>query len=249
MEKILLLGGSGLVGRAITEALEKDYLVIPTSGHHKPEKGYCLAVENTKGLLEILERENPNIVISSLRGDFQEQMNFHSELANWLKGKNKRLLYISTANVFDGDLSRPWKESDPPVPESDYGIFKRDCENMLGNLLKENLTVFRLPSVWDIDCPRIQSLISGKPHPTYSGSMVNITYTNQIGAYAKYVLKHRLSGIFHVGTTDLTDYFDFEKMVCEALDIKPPKFDIKLTETKAFQAVIPSRKRFPMSCK
>lgn len=249
MEKILLIGGSGFVGQAINEALCGDYRIIQTGGHHKPENGYCLAAENTKLLKEILELEDPKIVISSIRGDFGAQMNFHRSLADWLAGKDKRLLYISTANVFDGDLSRPRTEADPPSPESDYGIFKRDCEKMLTERLGDRLTIFRLASVWDINCPRIRKLEedsrSGVPHRTYSGDSVNITYAKQIGAYARYVLKHDLCGIFHVGTKDMTDYFDFEKAVCVAADIKPPKFDVAKTETQSYQAVIPDRKEIP----
>lgn len=249
MEKVLLIGGSGLVGQAVAAALRDTCRVVSTAGHHETEHGYRLPVENTALLLDILERENPDTVISSLRGDGQAQMVFHAELARWLAGKDKRLLYISTVNVFDGDLSRPWTEADPPVPESDYGVFKRDCETMLSQQLGKQLTIFRLATVWDSGCPRIQALEAhsrrGEPHHTYPGNMVNITYAKQIGAYAKYVLEHRLHGIFHVGTTDLVNYSEFENMVCGALGIKPPEFEAEPAETTAFQAVIPGRKEIP----
>lgn len=249
MEKVLLIGGSGLVGQAISAALYNSCQVIPTAGHHEMENGYRLSVDDAEQLLGILERENPGTVISSIQGDYQAQMIFHSKLANWLAGKEKRLLYISTANVFDGNLSRPWTEADTPMPKSDYGVFKRDCEAMLSKLLRKQLAIFRLSTVWDFNCPRIQQLEtdshSGKSHCTYSGIMVNITYAKQIGIYAKYVLEHDLHGIFHVGTTDTVDYFDFEKKICETLGIKPPNFVAEAVETKAFQAVIPGRKEIP----
>ena len=251
MKKILLLGSSGLVGKAIIEALGANYLVVPAAGHHIPEGGYCLPIEDTGLLLKTLERENPDIVISSLRGNFEAQMNFHRELGNWLKGKDKKLIFISTANVFDGDLSRPHTEADTPVPESEYGIFKRDCENMLFDLLGDSLTVFRPASVWDENCPRILSLkkdaLSKTPHPTYSGDSVNITYAKQIGAYLKYVLENNLHGIFHIGTTDTVDYFEFEKAVCNAIKINPPGFAVTKAEPQTYQAVLPNRKEIPDS--
>lgn len=248
-EKVLLIGGSGLVGQTIAAALQDSCQVIPTAGHHKMETGYRLSVDNTEQLLEILERENPETVISSVRGNYQAQMIFHSKLASRLAGRDKRLLYISTANVFDGNLSRPWTETDTPVPKSDYGVFKRDCEAMLSKLLGDQLTIFRLAAVWELNCPRVQQLEadshSGKPHRAYPGNMVNITYAKQIGTYAKYVLGHDLHGVFHVGTTDTEDHFEFEKMICETLGIKPPDFAAGSVETKAFQAVIPGRKEIP----
>lgn len=247
--KVLLLGGSGLVGRTIAAALQEACQVIPTAGHCELENGYRLRAEEPERLLEILEQENPELVISSIRGNYQAQLSFHRKLADWLAGKGKRLLYISTANVFDGDLSRPWTEDDPPVPESEYGVFKRDCEAMLCEALGDRLIIFRLGTVWDFDCPRVRQLEehsrSGEPHHTYSGDMVNISYTGQIGAYARYVLGHDLHGVFHVGTTDMADYFEFEKMVCEALEIQPPEFEAEKADPTAFQAILPARKEIP----
>ena len=248
-KKVLLLGGTGLVGRAIWKALREDYRVIPVAGHQKPKDGYCLPAEKPERLLEILRQEKPEIVISTIRGDYRAQMTFHETLADWMAGDEKRLMYLSTANVFDGDLSQPWTEEDMPRPESDYGVFKRDCEEMLREKLGAQLIIFRLAAVWASDCPRIQLLAdharNGKPHHTWMGDKVNVTLAKQIGNYAKYVLKHDLRGIFHVGTTDTVDYLAFEKMVCEALCIKEPLFEIEETGMEAYQAILPGRREIP----
>ncbi len=249
MRKLLLLGASGLAGQVMADALRETYRIIPAAGHRTPEGGYCLPAEEPDRLLEVLECEDPEIVVSTIRGNYQAQMAFHERLADWLAGKDKRLLYVSTANVFDGDLSRPWTEADPPCPESEYGVFKRDCENLLREKLGDRLVIFRLAAVWSPDCPRVRALRThsrnGETHHTYRGDAVNITLARQIGDYAKYVLDHDLRGVFHVGTTDMADYFDFEKMVCEALRIPPPEFESEETEGQAYQAVLPARQEIP----
>ena len=86
---------------------------------------------------------------------------------------------------------------------------------------------------------------NGKPHHTWMGDKVNVTLAKQIGNYAKYVLKHDLRGIFHVGTTDTVDYLAFEKLVCEALCIKEPLFEIEETGMEAYQAILPGRREIP----
>ena len=249
MKKILLLGSSGQVGRALEKALREDYQVIPAAGHKRPEGGYCLPVEEPEKLLEVLEREEPEIVISAIRGDYQAQMRFHELLAEWLTEKEKRLLYVSTANVFDGNLSRPRMEEDPPEAESEYGVFKQECEAMLREKRGDQLIIFRLAAVWDRACPRARQLElhsrSGEAHHVWQGDAVNITLARQVGDYAKYVLGHDLRGIFHVGTTDVVDHFAFEKMACRALGIVPPEFEIEEVTPQAYQAVIPSRKEIP----
>lgn len=248
-QKVLLMGGTGLVGRAVKESLSQDYYVVPTAGHSEVEGGYRLPAEKPDILLEILEKENPEIVISSIRGDFQAQYRFHEKLADWLSGKNKRLLFISTANVFDGDMSQPWTEEAQPSPESDYGKYKRDCEAMLTEKLSEQLTIFRIPSVWAPDCPRIQMLreysVNQKPLSTYPNDYVNVTLSSQVGAYAAYVLTHDLKGIFHVGSTDMVDYYEFQKMVCDLLQIQYPTFMLEDISEKVYQAVLPARTEIP----
>lgn len=248
-KKVLLIGGNSLVGQSIAMNLGDDYQIIPTAGHHDPENGYRLAAEEPDRLIEILTHENPDIVVSSICGGYQAQMDFHKTLADWLADKQKCLLYISAANVFDGSLSQPWTENDLPIPKSDYGIFKRDCETMLEKILGTHLTIFRLAAVWSVDCPRVQQLKqhsrNGEPYHTYPAYTINVTYAEQIEKYAKYVLDHNLHGTFHVGTTDTVNYFSFEKLVCEALKIKLPQFVTETAEEEISFAVLPSRKEIP----
>ena len=249
-KKVLLIGYNSLVGQSIVSGLDSNYQIIPTAGHHVPENGYQLMIEEPDKLVEILAHENPEIVISSIRGNYQSQMGFHKTLADWLlTGEEKRLLYISTANVFDGNLSEPWTEYDLPMPESDYGSFKWDCETMLGKILENQLIIFRLAAVWSADCPRVQQLKlysrNKEPYRTYPNYRINVTLTEQIGNYAKYVLDNNLHGIFHVGTTDTVNYFSFEKMVCEALKIDLPQFVAETEGEEVFFAILPTRKDIP----
>ena len=52
MQKILLLGASGLTGRALADALQERYQMIPAAGHQTPERGYCLPAEDPDRLLD-----------------------------------------------------------------------------------------------------------------------------------------------------------------------------------------------------
>lgn len=248
-KKVLLIGGNSLVGQSIVSGLDDNYQVILTAGHHVPENGYQLMVEEPNKLVEILAYENPEIVISSVCGNYQSQISFHKTLADWLLKEKKRLLYISTGNVFDGNLSKPWTEHDLPMPESDYGRFKWDCETMLEKILEKQLTIFRLSFVWSADCPRVQQLKlhsrNKEPHRTYPNYRINVTFAKQIGNYAKYVLDNNLCGIFHVGTTDTVNYFSFEKMVCETLKIAPPQFVAETGDDEVSFAILPTRKEIP----
>ena len=51
-KRALLLGATGLVGRAAAGRLEEDYQIIPAAGRCAPENGYCLPVEAPEALKE-----------------------------------------------------------------------------------------------------------------------------------------------------------------------------------------------------
>ena len=99
------------------------------------------------------------------------------------------------------------------------------------------------------ECPRLHKLkqcscVGEKVH-TYPGLSVNITWAEQIGDYADYVLEHDLTGVFHVGSTDCVDYFGFEKAVCGKLGIPVPEFEREEMPENSFQAVVSIRRDIP----
>lgn len=122
---------------------------------------------------------------------------------------------------------------------------------MLQKKLPGQLIVFRPATVWAAECPRLHRLKecsrTGKTVHTFEGYTVNISLAEQIGWYARYVLEHDLTGIFHVGTKDTVDYFKYEKTLCKALGIPMPEFEIETMENAVFQAVIPTRQEIPES--
>ncbi len=72
-KKVLLIGGNSFVGQSIVAGLGDSYQIIPTAGHHAPENGHQLMVEEPNKLVEILASENPEIVIYSLQYFRQEK--------------------------------------------------------------------------------------------------------------------------------------------------------------------------------
>jgi dTDP-4-dehydrorhamnose reductase len=90
MRKVMILGGTGLIGKAIAERLKDKYEIIIVSGHHEISQGYTCRVEDTERLLDILNREIPDIVISTLVGAFDAQLKYHDILGAWLKNHGKR---------------------------------------------------------------------------------------------------------------------------------------------------------------
>lgn len=80
------------------------------------------------GIDELLSLRKPDIIISCLRGNFDLQLEVHHHLINYIKNTRKRLVFLSSSNVFDAFTNYPSYEYDKTLSESKYGRFKIKIE-------------------------------------------------------------------------------------------------------------------------
>lgn len=254
--KILILGASGYAGSKIREILLAEYHDIygtyftKNENYEKDNSMIQYELGKDEDLKQILESLNPDIVISSLTGDFSLVLDAHKSIADFLVEKqNKRIIFISTSNVYDGALQEVHTEIDMPKAQSEYGKFKIDCENVLLNKLGENAIIIRVPEIWGIDCPRIRNLKSNinkqLPIQTFENIYVNYTTNKQIAQWILYIIKKDLRGIFHIGSKDICEYIEFQNSLYKRLNLPTPVYNIKKFDTKLYQAVLPNRKEIP----
>lgn len=255
MGSVLVLGASGLAGRAIFHRLSKNYSVYgtyhtPKAGFKTEEKMFFLDIDSTDMLKNLLERLRPEVIISSLRGDFEKQLLLHQKAAEYMaKQSGGKLIYLSTANVFDNRLSTPHYEQDETNAESDYGKFKISCETMLRGILGEKCVILRFPEIYGHNCPRISKLKENIENKrtihTWANLYVNYTLDIQIAKYVEHIIHNHLTGIFHIGSTDVYDYARFQKELAERLHLGIPDFEVETLPQKQYQAVLTARKDIP----
>jgi dTDP-4-dehydrorhamnose reductase len=254
--KILVLGASGYTGSKIKEVLLTEYQDVygtyftQNKNYEKDRFMFQYKLGDDETLKQILEVSNPDIVISSLIGKFSLILHAHQIIADILAEKqNKRMIFISTSNVYDGALDKAHAEIDIPKAESEYGNFKIDCENLLSNKLGENTIIIRVPEIWGINCPRIlkfeNNIKKQTPIQTYKNIYVNYTTNKQIAEWILYIVKNDLRGTFHIGSKDTCEYIEFQNQLYKKLNFPSPSYNIKRFDTKLYQAVLPSRKEIP----
>jgi len=255
--RILLLGASGYAGQAIAERLKKNHAVYGTYHTQLEQYGsnnrmFRYELGDAELLKSILDRVQPQIAILSLVGNYQLQLAAHNDIAEYLvKSGAGKLIYISTANVFDASIDKPHYESDKTASKTDYGNFKIECEQMLQSKLRDRCVIVRIPQIWGRNCPRILKLIadtqSGAPIITYPDFYVNFTTNIQIAEWIAYIIQEGFGGIFHIGTTDTYDYMRFQSELSKILGLKEPAFEKDQALRGCFQAVLPGRKEIPES--
>lgn len=215
---ILVLGKSGMIGNAIFQNFSAGCTVRGTYRSHIPEtsgsRDFHFDVSDKNELALLLEEAKPDVVVSSLRGSFPDQENRHKELAEYLLKTGGRLVFLSTANVFDGCPFELHSESNMPCPASDYGQFKYRCERILQTSLGDQLAVVRLPKV--LSKARVRRLLTQKtsdqPFPLYSNLFMSANTDENVAGGVRYIIDHGLSGIFHLTSRD---YISFESFYRE----------------------------------
>ena len=253
--RILILGASSYAGQAIAKALIKKYEVYGTYHTQKTScldknKMFQMQLGDNDSIKKILNQIQPQIIISSLRGEFQLQLGLHTIAADYLLPiKGGKIIFISSSNVFDGAMEKPHYELDKTDSQSDYGNFKIKCEQLLQDKLNDRCVIVRIPQIYGKNSPRILKLAEDTkddtPIDTYPKFYVNYTTDIQIAEWIAYIIKEDLGGVFHIGTKDTCDYMWFQLELSKILELKEPIFQKEESLENCFQAVMPGKTEIP----
>ena len=208
--KILILGASGTVGKPLFQTLSGTGAHEVHGSYHRNKPADALAgrwhpldISDVSGLTHILKNTAPDLVVSSLNCDFAQQLTLHRHLAQHLQKTGGRMVFVSTANVFDGDVRGQHREGDKPYPISSYGKFKQACETLLQETLGEKCLVIRLPKV--IDEKTAESFLkqaeTGAP-PVYENLHMGFNSAQNVASAIAYCIEMGKTGVLHLTSID-----------------------------------------------
>lgn len=250
MHKVLILGGSGLVGTAIMREMNKYKKFQPYATHFKNPislgegESFKLSLEGLDDISLILNTLKPQSVVSCLRGDFNKQLILHMKVAEYLKEKGGSLYFFSTTNVFDNDLSRPHDEDDLTSSQTDYGQYKIECENKMIELLHDNVCILRIPQVWGKNSPRmielLKSLHDNKDIVVYPKLFYNTITDVMIARQLCYIMDNNLKGKFHLTAEDVVNYRDFYNELITGLGFNNARLEENF-ENEGYLALLTKR--------
>lgn len=252
--RILILGASGFLGSSMYKELCSYFKTFGTynTNNNQFEKNKHFFQYNMEedDVYEILDIVKPTIIISALRGDFSKQVILHQHIADYVVAKKIKLLFLSSANVFDAYSKYPSYETDKTLSHSIYGHFKIKIENMLLRLPKKQVAILRLPMVFGSKSPRIQEIIQSVKEKTlievFPNLIMNVTTDAMVTLQIHYIINRNKSGVFHLGSNDLVHHDDFLKDVIKSLDLKNAIFkQVFTTNDDRYLAVLPKYNLLP----
>lgn len=162
-KKILLFGGTGLVGSTFINYSKDIFEIFYTYNNNRinfdktTSYKINLLTENKK-ISSIINNSKPNIIIHTVAYPSVDFCEANHELANELHvnatktivdsaiKNNSKVIFLSTDAVFEGELNKKYNESDTPKPINYYGITKLNAEKIV--LEQQNNVVLRTAVVY-----------------------------------------------------------------------------------------------------
>ncbi len=156
--KILITGGSGLLGKSLLETKPDDVSLVLTwfkniygvaSGF---DTWYKLDVRSQADVYEVFQMVQPDAVIHCAAiGSVDYAADHYDEVAgvniagtknvvNAANGFDATVIYISTNAVYSGNLP-PYSEISPLEPVNDYGLIKMQAERYVRDIAKSWLII------------------------------------------------------------------------------------------------------------
>jgi dTDP-4-dehydrorhamnose reductase len=138
-EGIWLLGDRGMLGRQMAVALQHNGLAYVGSDRDVDigDREALRAFSRGRDISWIINCA-AYTAVDQAEADSEAAFRLNAEgaenLARVAVSLGARLVHFSTDYVFDGGLRRPYTESDPPRPLSQYGLSKRQGEERLAAL-------------------------------------------------------------------------------------------------------------------
>jgi dTDP-4-dehydrorhamnose reductase len=230
--KILLLGGSGLLGSDCKEVLSQEYEVIAPSSKDLDIISWDMVIEN-------LQKIKPHVILNCAgfsNVDDCEKDEFLVKKVNVEGPRNLaqgaarfhcRMIHISSDYVFSGQksLPRPYFEDDPVDPISAYGRSKVESEVAI----KENSPNYIiLRTAWLYGKNRnnfVHSIIKGATEKTkglkvFEDQFGTPTWTYRLAIQIKDLLQSDLKGTFHATSEGSCSRLECAQFIIKKLKLK-----------------------------
>lgn len=252
--RILILGASGFIGNVLYKELLPYFDVYGTyasqEGVFTENQVFYHYDVNKGGLEAILESLAPTVIISSLRGDFKQQLAAHQRIVEYAVATEAKVIYISTANVFDQLSEFPSYENDTPKAESEYGRFKIVAEKCIQQLPAKQWAILRLPLVLGVNAPRIvqlkQAMKNNAAFEVYPNLIISTTTADKVAQQTHYIINKELCGVFHLASKDVIHHEDLFKEISEKLSGEIPIFKSVFDRNEErYLAILPKKNKLP----
>lgn len=220
MQRILVIGAKGMLGRDLVEVLSgyPDWEVLAWDIDE-------IDIREEEGTIAKIESARPETVINLAAYTDVDACEKDQEKAFAINAAGMRhvalgalkcsakIVYLSTDYVFDGKKKEPYLEDDPPRPIGIYGLSKLKGEQHALDLVKDALIV-RTQWLYGRHGKNFIVSILRQAREKKALSIVDDqvgspTYTVDLAKAIAVLIQHDARGIYHVANGDLCTWYVF----------------------------------------
>ncbi len=259
MQKVLVTGGSGFMGRNFCEYFKDRFEIVAlyNSSNIAISGVKCIQTDITdfSKLESVVLAEKPDIVLHTA-ADSNPNSCEVNKAESWLlnveatrqlallsEKYNCKLIFISTDLIFDGN-NAPYSENSEAVPICEYGKQKLDAENFIKQI-SDTALICRIPLMFgkqfdNAKCfihPMIESLKNSSNLYLFEDEIRNPI---EVLSLLKFIFKIQSStvGVIHIAGEKSYSRFEIGKILALAMKIENPsliktkQFDVKMAASR-----------------
>lgn len=240
--RILITGGGGQLGRSVVRALDGHDVAAPSHGE--------LDVADTASVAAAFERARPEAVVHCAALTDTTRCEAEPELArtvNALGTENvaracasagTRLAAVSTNEVFDGERTTPYTESDATGPLNAYAASKREGERLATAANRETLIVRTSWLYGDGGNNFVEKVLaaahSGRPLSFVTDEIASPTATLDLAVAVRALLERDAApGIYHLVNDGAASRYDW---ACEIVRLAGVDAEVESVTTAELRA-------------
>jgi len=243
--KLLIIGGSGLVGSTLLQYASPNYNIHFTYNTNKITFDNINSTQinllgNQKLITDLIKEVQPNIVVNTAAHSSVDLCETDHSIADKLhvditqditqacKDIDSKLVYISTDAVFQGELNKKYTELDQPNPINYYGKTKLQAEQITLNTSPKNV-VLRTAVIYGWHEKSrftnwiIQTLKENHVVDPFTDQYNTPTLVDDLVKSLLNIFEKNISGIFHATGKSCLNRYEFALVLANTFG-----FDTKL---------------------
>lgn len=256
-DRILILGGSGFIGHSLYRELQSFFDVHATYCSQSRtflENQVFHQFDMTKeSVMPILNFVQPSVIIGALKGNIQGEPEVYREVSEYIsQHPGSRLLFISSAEVFDAKFTHPNYENDIPLSTTAEGKCKITIEKLLLKKIPHKVAILRLPLILGINSQEIFHLCQCIRHQAafevFPNLVISANTIDKICLQIHYIINQSLTGIYHLSSNDMIHHDELFKEITQKLSSDSPVFkNVYTSNDDRYKAILPRFNRLPKS--
>lgn len=241
-ERLLITGGSGLLGSNVARMTAKSFEVFATYNSHPNRISGCrflpLDIRDKQKVISMFEEIKPDLVIHTAALIDVDYCQDHAEEARMTnvegtesvalasKEVGAKLVYISTDSVFNGKKGM-YAEEDVPHPVNIYARSKLEGERRVQYWLPDSLIIRTAFYGWSPSNSNrvslanwvVSGLREGRTLKMFTDVFFSPILTSNLGEVLREIYHKNLSGVYHVAGSERCSKYGFGLEITQAFGL------------------------------